>query len=120
VENNLPKKFENVDSLVKAYENLEKEFTKRCEMVGSLQKQVESLNKELASNIEKSAYSDSSKDITEQDKQQIIEEFLKGIAQTKTEAILTCGGEAVRTPPRKPKTLKEANLMAKYFLKKGD
>jgi len=112
----LPKKFKTEEDLAIAYKNLEKEFTKRCEMVSELQKQVQSLSQQLALK-EQPILDKSSLQISEQDKEDIIQEFLKGVLQSKSQAKLSSGGQAVVAPPRKPKNLKEANLMAKFLLK---
>ena len=113
----LPEKFNSVEDLTEAYKNLEKEFTKRSERVSELQKQVESLNQELQQKQDLQQQEVSPKEISEQEKEDIIKEFLLGVEKSKSQALLSSGGQAVVAPPRKPKTLKEANLMAKFLLK---
>ena len=110
-------KFNSVEDLANAYKNLEKEFTKRSEKVGNLQRQVDALSKELETAKQNSLNSAiSSQELTEEQKELIIKDFLKEVTQSKPNAILTGGGEGVRTPSHKPKNLTEANLMAKYLL----
>lgn len=113
----LPEKFNSVEELTMAYKNLEKEFTKRCERVSQLQKQVDSLSQSLAEKSNQVPEENVPKQISEQEKEEIIQEFLKGVVSSKSQAVLSSGGQAVVAPPRKPKTLKEANLMAKFLLK---
>ena len=110
----LPKKFSSVDELIDAYVELEKEFTKRCNLNKATQAELDKLKKELEhlKLMEKS----SEEAISEQVREEIIREFLSGIKNGKSQAKLLGGGEAVRTPSRKPKSLQEANLMAKYLL----
>lgn len=112
----LPKKFKSEEDLVKAYENLEKEFTKRCEKVSQLQKQVQDLTESLSQKGQEQVL-ESSREISDQEREQIIQEFLKEVVNSKSQAKLSGGGQAVLSPPRKPKNLKEANLMAKFLLK---
>ncbi len=113
----LPKKFKTEEDLAIAYKNLEKEFTKRCERVSQLQKQVDSLSQTLTEQSNALQAEKVPNQISEQDKEEIIQEFLKGVLQSKSQAKLSSGGQAVVAPPRKPKNLKEANLMAKFLLK---
>ena len=113
----LPEKFNSVEELTSAYKNLEKEFTKRCERVSQLQKQVDSLSQTLTEQSNALQAEKVPNQISEQEKEEIIQEFLKGVVSSKSQAVLSNGGQAVVAPPRKPKTLKEANLMAKFLLK---
>ena len=110
----LPKKFGSVDELIEAYVELEKEFTKRCKENKKTQAELDRLKSEIEQLklIEPS----SCEAISEEKRQEIIKEFLSSIKSSKSEARLLGGGEAARTPSRKPKSLQEANLMAKYFL----
>ena len=108
-------KFNNVEDLAEAYKNLEKEFTKRCEKISQLQKQVDDLCQQLS--LKEEALQNNSSTISEQDKEDIIQEFLRGVIDSGSQAKISMGGQAVVAPPRKPKNLKEANLMAKFLLK---
>lgn len=110
----LPKKFSSVEELVNAYVELEKEFTKRCNQNKQTQAELDKIKSELT---QLKLITDSpNKAISEEQKEEIIKEFLSGVKQSKSDARLLGGGQAVRTPSRKPKSLQEANLMAKYFL----
>lgn len=112
----LPNKFKSVDELIDAYENLEKEFTKRCNLTKQIVAENDSLKNQL--NNLKLNEDESSKiaPITDEIKEEIIKEFLAGVVSSGTTAKILGGGQAVRTPSRRPKSLQEANLMAKYFL----
>ncbi len=110
----LPNKFSSVDELISAYVELEKEFTKRCKENKKTQAELDSLKGELERL--KLLQVSSVEEIREEQKEEIIKEFLSSIKSGSSEARLLGGGEAVRTPSRKPKSLQEANLMAKFFL----
>ncbi len=112
----LPKKFKTVEELIDAYGELEKEFTKRCNLTKQILAENDSLKAQLNQLKINEGLSSEGVSITEEAKEEIIKEFLAGIASSGTTARLLGGGQAVRTPSRKPKSLQEANLMAKYFL----
>ncbi len=112
----LPKKFKSVDELVSAYERLEKEFTKRCNLTKQIEAENQSLKNQLNTLKLDAVESSNALSITEELKEEIIKQFLAEIASSACSAKLLGGGQAVRTPSHKPKTLREANLMAKYFL----
>ena len=109
-------KFSSVEELENAYVQLEKEFTKRCNQNKQTQAELDAIKNELEQLKLTMTNSSNESVISDREKEEVIKEFLSSIKNGKSDARLLGGGEAVRTPSRKPKDLKEANLMAKYFL----
>lgn len=113
-------KFKDVNALLNAYNSLQSEFTKRCQRVKELESAL-TVDKVTAptENVEKQASEkEESKSITEEDKQNILKEYLKGLLGAKTTAVVMDGvGGGVNTPINRPKTIAEAGKLAQEILK---
>ena len=111
-------KFKDVTSLLKAYNSLQSEFTKRCQRIKELEGEVSKVDKASAPTNETSVGEEKVKQgITQQEKEQILKDYLKGIVSSKQIAILMDGnGIGVKTPVSKPKTIAEAGALAKEIL----
>lgn len=111
---NLPDKFSSTEELVKAYKLLEKEFTKRCKIIKELNKSNAEKEQAVSKEIQlENSPSEVHNLITQSDNAEKTE--------IKTETFfpsvkLISGGQAVRTPPKKPTSLSEAGELAKKFL----
>ena len=111
-------KFKDVSSLLKAYNNLQAEFTKRCQRI----KELEGANKidkaesesQPTPNVFEGA-DETKKEITV-DKNEIVKEYLKGVIGAKqTAVILGREGVGVKTPVQKPTTIEQAGMLAKQI-----
>ena len=111
-------KFKDVQSLIQAYNSLQSEFTKRCQRIKELEGEVSKVDKASAPTNETSVGEEKVKQgITQQEKEQILKDYLKGIVASKQIAILMDGnGIGVKTPVSKPKTIAEAGALAKEIL----
>ena len=99
-------KFKDNESLSRAYDSLQAEFTKRCQRVKELEGEIAILKNE-----------NRTEDLANQ-KLEIIKEYL-GEIKAKPSAKLIVTGESVKTPPKKPKTIMEASRLAKELFKKS-
>ena len=114
-------KFKDVHTLLKAYSDLEAEFTRRSQRL----KELEKGNKAApASDGTKATPSRSSEEelietalSNEKVREAVIGEYLKGIASAK-EVPLISGGGAIPAPRNYPKSVKEAGILARKFLNK--
>ena len=114
-------KFKDVQTLLKAYSDLEAEFTRRSQRL----KELEKGNKAApASDGTKATPSRSSEEelietalSNEKVREAVIGEYLKGIASAK-EVPLISGGGAIPAPRNYPKSVKEAGILARKFLNK--
>ena len=111
-------KFKDVSSLLKAYNNLQAEFTKRCQRI----KELEGANKidkaesesQPTPNVFEGA-DETKKEITV-DKNEIVKEYLKGVIGAKQTAVILGGeGVSVKTPVQKPTTIEQAGMLAKQI-----
>lgn len=112
-------KFKDVQTLMKAYSDLEAEFTRRSQRL----KELENGNKtEALPDGEKLAPSQSEDELLESAlasgkvRDAVIGEYLKSVSQNKG-VTLQAGGGGVAAPRVAPKTVKEAGRLAKEFLK---
>ncbi|MDE6442550.1 MAG: hypothetical protein K2L12_07375 [Clostridia bacterium] len=112
-------KFKDVGTLIKAYSELEAEFTRRSQRLKELEKgnKTEPLpdgDKALSSKSDdelvKSALSN------EKVRDAVIGEYLKSL-QSQAGAPVTVGGGGVSAPRNVPKTVKEAGRLAREFLR---
>ena len=97
-------KFRDVEALKASYNSLQAEFTKRCQRIKELEGEVKNASQK--------------REITREEKLDIIKEYLEDIKQNSSAVILT-GGEVAKTPVSKPKTVSEAGRLAKEFFKKS-
>lgn len=107
-------KFKDVKTLMKAYSDLEAEFTRRCQRL----KELEEGNKADDAQSQPSRKSDEER-IAEalsdgKVRDAVISDYLKGLAENKVP--LTSGGGAVTAPRVTPKSVKEAGKLAQRFL----
>lgn len=116
-------KFESPESLLKAYESLEAEFTKRSQKLRELEKANEKLSFDLADTERHNSYALAAlecEDFVKQNvltkeslKKAVIENYLEGIARGETVNLLGGGiGTGALTPPARPTSLSEAKLLA--------
>ena len=111
-------KFKDVKTLMKAYSDLEAEFTRRSQRL----KELEGGNKACtASDGEQSGPSQTSDEeriasalSDAKVRDAIIGDYLKGLAENSVP--LVAGGGAVTAPRNLPKSVKEAGKLAKQFL----
>ncbi len=97
-------KFRDVEALKASYNSLQAEFTKRCQRIKELEGEVKNASLK--------------REITREEKLDIIKEYLEDIKQNNSAVILT-GGEVVKTPVSKPKTVSDAGRLAKEFFEKS-
>ena len=111
-------KFKDVNALLSAYNSLESEFTKRCQKIKELESALNSGDKVTPSE-EKVVSPENVKDTSEEDKDQILKDYLKGVIGRKQTAIVLDGaGVGVKTPVSRPKTIREAGMLAKDIFNK--
>lgn len=111
-------KFKDVRTLMKAYSDLEAEFTRRCQRL----KELENGNKaKTGPDGERNLPSQKSEDerIAEalsdtKVRDAVIGDYLKGLAEKSVP--LTSGGGAVSAPKNTPKSVSEAGKLARQFL----
>lgn len=111
-------KFKDVKSLIHAYNSLQAEFTKRCQRIKELEGERNSVDKVTAPTESLSEEKERAQGITDEEKEEILKDYLKGVVQFKQTAILMDGksGIGVKTPKNKPKTIAEAGALAKEIL----
>ena len=111
-------KFKDVQTLLKAYSDLEAEFTRRCQRL----KELENGNKAKTEpdgernlpsrKSENERIAEALTDTKVRDA--VIGDYLKGLAEKSVP--LTSGGGAVTAPRNAPKSIKEAGKLARQFL----
>lgn len=111
-------KFKDVSSLLKAYNNLQAEFTKRCQRI----KELEGANKidkaEGESQPTPNVFegTDEPKREIAVDKNEIVKEYLKEVIGAKQTAVILGGeGVSIKTPVQKPTTIEQAGMLAKQI-----
>ena len=114
-------KFKDVQTLMKAYSDLQAEFTRRSQRLAELEK--ENKAKAIPDGEEASpSQNDEEKLISaalkcERVKDAVIADYLKSVSAPKA-VPLTVGGGGVAAPRVAPKSVKEAGALAQQFLKK--
>lgn len=124
------KKFKNIESLLKAYENLEAEFTRKSQKLAELENllssstsTVENATAPAEPLITEQVLSDSNfieKNILTNKAivDRVINEYLKELCKSKApKTIMYDSGLTALTPSAKPKTIAEAGMMAEKILK---
>ena len=111
-------KFKDVKTLMKAYTDLEAEFTRRSQRLKELEKENKAKpapdeEKVTPSQTEDERIAEAISDKKVRDA--IIGDYLKGLAENKVP--LVAGGGAVVAPRNTPKSVKEAGKLAQQFLK---
>ena len=122
-------KFKDVQTLVKAYSDLEAEFTRRSQRLKELEKENKADpapdgEKTPSRGTDGASFQPSQKSDEERIKDAlsdekvrdaIIGDYLKGLAEKSVP--LVAGGGAVTAPRNTPRTVKEAGNLARQFLK---
>ena len=115
-------KFKDVQALLSAYGSLESEFTKRCQKIKELESALETIKDKDEKAPEKEVESTTEqpkKQISEEERQEILKEYLYSVLGRKQSAIMLDGnGVGVKTQKVRPKTIEEAGKLAKeLFIK---
>jgi uncharacterized protein YlxW (UPF0749 family) len=97
-------KFRDIEALKASYNSLQAEFTKRCQRIKELEGEVKNASLK--------------REITRDEKLDIIKEYLEDISKNNSAVILT-GGQVAKTPIKRPKTISEAGRLAKEFFIKS-
>ncbi len=106
-------KFKDVQALLSAYNSLQSEFTKRCQRLKELES-APAVDKVTPTQTEIKP-----QHATEDDKQEILKDYVKGILFSKpTASILDGVGAGLKTPVEKPKNISEASKLAKEMFSK--
>ena len=113
-------KFKDAMALLNAYNALESEFTKRCQRVKELENALKSQSGDKVNTPPDSqANLNTEKDITKEEKERILKEYLKSVLQSQPKSIVLDGaGVGAKTTVEKPKTITEAGQLAKQILMK--
>jgi hypothetical protein len=102
-------KFKDVSALLCAYNSLQSEFTKRCQKIKELEGQI---NKAVDAEVK------GDKIINELDREEIVKDYLSKILSSKQKAIvMNNDGGSIKAPIDKPKSIREAGMLAKNILK---
>ncbi len=108
-------KFKDVNALLDAYNSLQSEFTKRCQRLKELEKMLET-DKQSPISTQQVSEESTAKVITQEEKDEILKDYLKSVLNSKQKAVLIDGtGVGVKTPSEKPKSIAEAGSLAKKF-----
>lgn len=117
----LPAKFKDVKTLLKAYSDLQAEFTRRSQRLSELEK--ENKAKVIPDGEEASPSRKDGEELIaaalndERVKDAVIADYLKSVAAQKGVPVLVTGG-GVSAPRAVPKSVREAGRLAREFLKK--
>ena len=112
----LPQKFKDVTALLNAYNSLQSEFTKRCQKIKELEGRLNA-DKENTPAQEQGTEQTELSGITKEDKMEILKDYLKDVCQNGQKVIVMGNdGVGVKAPVNKPKSIKEAGLLAKQIL----
>lgn len=111
-------KFKDVQTLLKAYSDLEAEFTRRCQRLKELENgnkaktEPDGAEPSLSRKSEDERIAEALSDAKVRDA--VIGDYLKGIAVKSVP--LNLGGGAVTAPRNTPKSVREAGRLAQRFL----
>lgn len=108
----VPSKFKDYKTLLKAYTDLEAEFTRRSQRLKELEANKEQTAPVQAANATTVPSQQAETAVTEEMKNSIIEEYLNGVCNNRGVPFVT-GGGAVTAARRTPSTLREAGALAK-------
>lgn len=111
-------KFKDVQTLLKAYSDLEAEFTRRSQRLKELENGNKAETEPDGAEASPSRQDELLKRALSDDKVRdaVIGEYLKGVAEGKGVTLLS-GGGGVSAPRAVPKSVKEAGKLASEFLK---
>lgn len=113
-------KFKDVQTLIDAYQALEAEFTRRSQRLRELEANkekeapVQTENAQAPSPIAEATADSCLRQLTREEKNAVIEEYLNGVCANRGVPFVT-GGGAVRAARNTPGTLKEAAVLARSF-----
>ena len=119
-------KFESPETLLKAYESLEAEFTKRCQRLKEFEKENTTLKESAA---DKGRIIEDAKSVLRDERfvaehvlpdesitSRVITQYLENLNANGVPGLLGAGtGGAVLTPPKRPKSLEEAKRLAEVI-----
>ena len=105
-------KFKSVDALVRAYGELEAEFTRRSQRLKALEGEERKGEEAQPVMDEDGLYQAVSGN--EKVKARVLGEYLKSLRGV---PLLSSAGAGVTAPPQRPKTIREAGALALGFLK---
>ena len=113
-------KFKDVKALQDAYSSLEAEFTKRCQKIKELEGALKEVDKGTPPTT--LVVEQPKKDVTQEEKEMILKEYLSSVIGKKQQAIvMDGGGVGVKTPKNRPKSINEAGILAReIFENKGE
>ena len=113
-------KFKDVKALQDAYSSLEAEFTKRCQKIKELESALKEVDKEKSPTT--FVAEEKKKDVTQEEKEKILKEYLSSVIGKKQQAIvMDGGGVGVKTPKSRPRSINEAGILAReIFENKGE
>ena len=111
-------KFKDVNALLNAYNSLQAEFTKRSQRLKELEGLSDGDKTAVPqSEIEVGNISLNATSISEENKEDILRDYLKGVLCGKQRAVvMSDAGVGVKTPGEKPKTVAEAGMLAREIL----
>ncbi len=111
-------KFNDVQSLLSAYNSLEAEFTKRCQKIKELESAISKDDKAKAPSVERVEEEDkpTEKSVTEEE---ILKGYIRSVLCKKQTALVMDGsGASVKAPTERPKNLREASMLAQELFNK--
>lgn len=108
-------KFKSVDALVRAYGELEAEFTRRSQRLKALEGEERKGEEAQPVMDEDGLYEAVSGN--EKVKARVLSEYLRTL---KGVPLLASAGAGVKAPPQRPRTIREAGALALSFLKNND
>ena len=112
-------KFKDTAALLSAYNSLQAEFTKRCQRIKELERDALSSDKVVAPDNESELKQNAN--ITEEDKENVLKEYLQGVLSRKQKAVLLDGaGIGVKTTINRQKTIVQAGALAREMLEKNN
>ncbi len=108
-------KFKDVNALLGAYNSLQAEFTKRCQRLKELETKF-SDDKTVVPSDKNLQNTENAKD-SDEIKEKILKEYLMSVISGKSGTrLLDSVGASVKTPTARPRTIKEAGMLAKEIL----
>lgn len=111
-------KFKDVNALLSAYNSLQAEFTKRCQRLKELESKT-AVDKEVSPTKAENAEEKQPIGITEENRTEILKDYLKGVLSSKPQATVIDGtGSGLKTPTAKPSSIFEAGKLAREMFSK--
>jgi hypothetical protein len=113
-------KFKDVNALLSAYNSLQAEFTKRCQRLKELESKPV-VDKENPPTKTETTEDKPSISITDENRQEILKDYLKGVLSSKPQATVIDGvGSGLKTPTAKPSSVSEAGRLAREMFSKNN